>query len=283
MLKSRLKGDKKLIALTPDMIDPSPYQPRKEFDYYELLELSKSIKENGMIQPVTVRKKNDRYELISGERRLRAAAIAGLKTVPAIVVSATDRECSLMCLIENIQRTDLNFFEEAKGLKKLMDDFDLSGLEVAERIGMAQSTLSNKLRLLRLSSEQQERIVFTGLSERHARALLKLEEEDRDEVLNKIIAEQLSVKETEDYIAAFYEEPEKPSCRPPLRRGHIGDLRIFSNSLSKMLGTIRKSGVDATSRKKETEDYIEYTITIPKGRKKEDRFKIIESSQMTFL
>lgn len=283
MLKSRLKGDKKLIALTPDKIDPSPYQPRKEFDYYELLELSKSIKENGMIQPVTVRKKNDRYELISGERRLRAAAIAGLKTVPAIVVSATDRECSLMCLIENIQRTDLNFFEEAKGLKKLMDDFDLSGLEVAERIGMAQSTLSNKLRLLRLSSEQQERIVFTGLSERHARALLKLEEEDRDEVLNKIIAEQLSVKETEDYIAAFYEEPEKPSSRPPLRRGHIGDLRIFSNSLSKMLGTIRKSGVDATSRKKETEDYIEYTITIPKGRKKEDRFKIIESSQMTFL
>ena len=283
MLKSRFKGDKKLIALTPDKIDPSPYQPRKEFDYYELLELSKSIKENGMIQPVTVRKKNDRYELISGERRLRAAAIAGLKTVPAIVVSATDRECSLMCLIENIQRTDLNFFEEAKGLKKLMDDFDLSGLEVAERIGMAQSTLSNKLRLLRLSSEQQERIVFTGLSERHARALLKLEEEDRDEVLNKIIAEQLSVKETEDYIAAFYEEPEKPSCRPPLRRGHIGDLRIFSNSLSKMLGTIRKSGVDATSRKKETEDYIEYTITIPKGRKKEDIFKIIESSQMTFL
>lgn len=283
MLKSRLKGDKKLIALTPDKIDPSPYQPRKEFDYYELLELSKSIKENGMIQPVTVRKKNDRYELISGERRLRAAAIAGLKTVPAIVVSATDRECSLMCLIENIQRTDLNFFEEAKGLKKLMDDFDLSGLEVAERIGMAQSTLSNKLRLLRLSSEQQERIVFTGLSERHARALLKLEEEDRDEVLNKIIAEQLSVKESEDYIAAFYEEPEKPSCIQPLRRGHIGDLRIFSNSLSKMLGTIRKSGVDATSRKKETEDYIEYTITIPKGRKKEDRFKIIESSQMTFL
>ena len=283
MLKSRLKGDKKLIALTPDKIDPSPYQPRKEFDYYELLELSKSIKENGMIQPVTVRKKNDRYELISGERRLRAAAIAGLKTVPAIVVSATDRECSLMCLIENIQRTDLNFFEEAKGLKKLMDDFDLSGLEVAERIGMAQSTLSNKLRLLRLSSEQQERIVFTGLSERHARALLKLEEEDRDEVLNKIIAEQLSVKESEDYIATFYEEPEKPSSRQPLRRGHIGDLRIFSNSLSKMLGTIRKSGVDATSRKKETEDYIEYTITIPKGRKKEDRFKIIESSQMTFL
>ena len=142
MLKSRFKGDKKLIALTPDKIDPSPYQPRKEFDYYELLELSKSIKENGMIQPVTVRKKNDRYELISGERRLRAAAIAGLKTVPAIVVSATDRECSLMCLIENIQRTDLNFFEEAKSLKKLMDDFDLSGLEVAERIGMAQSTLS---------------------------------------------------------------------------------------------------------------------------------------------
>lgn len=283
MLNGRNKGDKKLITLTPEKIVPSPYQPRKEFDYYELLELSKSIKENGMIQPVTVRKMNDKYELISGERRLRAAAIAGLKTVPAIVVSASDRECSLMCLIENIQRTDLNFFEEAKGLKKLMEDFDLSALEVAERIGMAQSTLSNKLRLLRLGAEQQERIIFTGLTERHARALLKIGEEDRDEVLNKIIAEQLSVKESEDYIASFYEEPQKPSARPPLRRGHIGDLRIFSNSLSKMLGTIRKSGVEATSRKKETDEYIEYTITIPKGRKDKDRFKVIESSQMTFL
>ncbi len=283
MLNSRFKADKKLMTLTLEKIVPSPYQPRKEFDYYELLELSKSIKENGIIQPVTVRKRDDKYELISGERRLRAATIAGLKSVPAIVVSATDRECSLMCLIENIQRADLNFFEEAKGLKKLMDDFDLSALEVAERIGMAQSTLSNKLRLLRLSSEQQERIVFTGLSERHARALLKLDIDDRDEVLNKIIAEQLSVKESEDYIASFYDEPQKPMERPPLRRGHIGDLRIFSNSLSKMLGTIRKSGVEATSRKKETDEYIEYTITIPKGRKKEERFKIIESSQMTFL
>lgn len=283
MLNSRFKADKKLMTLTLEKIVPSPYQPRKEFDYYELLELSKSIKENGIIQPVTVRKRDDKYELISGERRLRSATIAGLKSVPAIVVSATDRECSLMCLIENIQRANLNFFEEAKGLKKLMDDFDLSALEVAERIGMAQSTLSNKLRLLRLSSEQQERIVFTGLSERHARALLKLDIDDRDEVLNKIIAEQLSVKESEDYIASFYDEPQKPMERPPLRRGHIGDLRIFSNSLSKMLGTIRKSGVEATSRKKETDEYIEYTITIPKGRKKEERFKIIESSQMTFL
>jgi ParB family chromosome partitioning protein len=257
------RDERKLIKLPIDKILPSPYQPRREFDYYELLELASSIQKNGLIQPITVRRQGENYELISGERRLRACGFSGMKMVPCILVNASDRECSLMCLIENIQRTDLNFFEEAEGIKRLMDDFALSGQEVAEKLGMAQSTLSNKMRLLRLSAEQKKKIMSAGLTERHARALLRLAEEKRDDMLNRIIAEQLTVTDTEKAVT----ESLLPQFedKHPIRRGNIGDLRIFSNSISRIIGTMRRSGVDAKSQRNETEDYIKYTITIPKN------------------
>ena len=241
------RDDRKLVKISPEKIVPSPYQPRREFDYYELLQLAESIRKNGLIQPVTVRKRNERYELISGERRLRASLFAGLKEIPCIVVRASDRECSLMCLIENIQRTDLNFFEEAEGIRRLMDDFSLSQQEVAEKLGMAQSTLSNKTRLLRLGP-----------------ALLRLPAEQRDEMLNRFIAEQMTVSDAEKAVSDALLEPIKAEKRP-IRVGGIGDIRLFSNSLSRMLGTMRRSGVDARSQKNETADYIEYTIIIPKN------------------
>ena len=262
MLLDKRRTDRKLISVVPDRIVPSPFQPRREFDYYELLELASSIQKNGLIQPITVRKKGENFELISGERRLRACIFAGLKTIPCIVVTASDRECSLMCLIENIQRCDLNFFEEADGIKRLMDDFALTQQEVAEKLGIAQSTLSNKLRLLRLSPEQRRKISSAGLTERHARAILRLCEEDRDEALNKIIAEQLNVSETENLVNNMLLP--KDFEKPTVRRVKIGDLRIYFNSISKIVDTIRSSGVDAYSKKSETEDFIEYTITIPK-------------------
>ncbi len=267
MLLDRKRHDRKLISVPPDKIVPSPFQPRREFDYYELLELSSSIQRNGLIQPMTVRKVGDRYELISGERRLRASIMAGLKTVPCIVVKAGDRECSLMCLIENIQRTDLNFFEEADGIKRLMDEFSLSQQEVAEKLAMAQSTLSNKLRLLKLTPEQRNRITAGNLCERHARAIIRLPEERRDEVINRCLAEQLSVSDTEVLVNNIL-APLQPT-KKPAAKGGIGDIRIFTNSITKMIGTMRKSGVDATSRKNETEEFIEYTITIPKRPKRE--------------
>ncbi|MBO5913300.1 MAG: ParB/RepB/Spo0J family partition protein [Clostridia bacterium] len=267
MLLDRKRHDRKLISLSPDKIVPSPFQPRREFDYYELLELSSSIQRNGLIQPMTVRKVGDRYELISGERRLRASVMAGLKTVPCVVVKAGDRECSLMCLIENIQRTDLNFFEEAEGIRKLMDEFSLSQAETAEKLAMAQSTLSNKLRLLKLTCDQRNRITAGKLSERHARAIIRLPEEKRDEVINRCLAQQLSVNDTEELVSEMLMPPEL-SKRPSFK-GTVGDLRIFTNSITKMIGTMRKSGVDATSRKNETEEFIEYTITIPKRPKRE--------------
>lgn len=268
MLLDRKRHDRKLISLSPDKIVPSPFQPRREFDYYELLELSSSIQRNGLIQPMTVRKQGDRYELISGERRLRASVMAGLKTVPCIVVKAGDRECSLMCLIENIQRTDLNFFEEADGIKRLMDEFSLSQAETAEKLAMAQSTLSNKLRLLKLTPAQRNRITAGKLTERHARAIIRLPEENRDEVINRCVAEQLSVSDAEGLVNTMLAPKEQQ--KHPNTKGCIGDIRIFTNSITKMIGTMRKSGVDATSKKSETDEFIEYTITIPKRPKREN-------------
>jgi ParB family chromosome partitioning protein len=229
-----------------------------------LLELSASIQQNGLIQPITVRRVGDHYELVSGERRLKACVFAGLKTVPCILINASDRESSLMCLIENIQRTDLNFFEEADGIKKLMSDFSLSQQEVSAKLGVAQSTLSNKLRLLKLTREQREKILSAKLKERHARAIIRLPENLRDEALNRIIAEQLSLSETEELIEKML-QPHGESVKP-LRLGKIGDIRIFSNSISRIIGTMRRSGLDAKSRKNETDSYIEYTIIIPKER-----------------
>ena len=255
---------RKLISPPPESICPSPFQPRREFDYYELLELAASIQQNGLIQPITVRRVGERYELISGERRLKASVFAGLKTVPCILINASDRESSLMCLIENIQRTDLNFFEEADGIKKLMSDFSLSQQEVSVKLGIAQSTLSNKLRLLKLTREQRDKILSAKLKERHARALIRLPEGLRDEALNRIIAEQLSLSETEDLIEKML-RPQTEGARP-LRLGKVGDIRIFSNSISRIIGTMRRSGLDAKSRKNETDSYIEYTIIIPKER-----------------
>ncbi len=273
MLLDRKRQDRKLISIPPDKISPSPFQSRREFDYYEILELASSIQRNGLIQPITVRKVNERYELISGERRLRASVFAGLKTVPCIVVTATDRESSLMCLLENIQRTDLNFFEEADGIKRLMEDFSLNQQEVAEKLSMAQSTLSNKLRLLKLTREQRERIISAGLNERHARAFIRLPEEKRDEIINQCIAQQLSIKETEDLVNKTLLPAED------LKRNNskcsISDVRIFSNSISRMIGTMRKSGVDAQSRKNETDSYIEYTIIIPKHKRNDNELNVI--------
>lgn len=273
MLLDRMRNDRKLISLSPDKISPSPFQPRREFDYYELLELSSSISKNGLIQPLTVRKIGDRYELISGERRLRASVFAGLKTVPCILVNAGDRECSLMCLIENIQRTDLNFFEEADGIKRLMDEFSLSQAEVSEKIGMAQSTLSNKLRLLKLNEAQRKTIISAKLTERHARALIRIPEDRRDELLNRVVANSMSVSDTEQMVDMVLAE--SVVRKKPLRAYKIGDIRIFSNSLNKMIETMRKSGVNAESRKNETENYIEYTVIIPKQNDKKEKFTIL--------
>ena len=170
----------RVISIHINEIFPNPNQPRTEFNEQELQQLSDSIRVNGLLQPLTVRKNvYQQYELISGERRLRASKLAGLTEIPAIVVDTDERQSAIFALIENIQRADLNFFEEAIAIKNLISEWNITQEEASERLGKAQSTLANKLRLLKLGSEEQQMILQNGLTERHARALLKINDEKK--------------------------------------------------------------------------------------------------------
>jgi ParB family chromosome partitioning protein len=253
------------VALLPiGLIHPSPYQPRRCFDETELQGLAESIKRNGLLQPVAVRRRIDgTYELFSGERRLRASRLAGMSEIPCIIHDIDDRKCAMLGLIENLQRQDLNMFEEAEGIKRLMIDWGMSQCEVAQRVGKSQSTIANKLRLLRLTDEQQYRILAAHLTERHARALIRIESARcRDGVLNEIISRKMTAAEAEDYIYRVLnpQNEQLPNRHMPV----IRDMRIYVNTLAKAVDTIRRSGLDARSAETETDEYIEYTVFIPK-------------------
>lgn len=261
--------DKKLIMLKPSEIKLTGNQPRKSFDEYELKQLSDSIQASGIIQPLAVRKASDgSYQLIAGERRLKAAVMAGLRRVPCILHKTDDETAALYSIIENLQRSNLTVFEEAEGINRLITEYGISQSEAAARLGIAQSTLSNKLRLLKLSDGIKERIISARLTERHARALLRLPEGEREEALDRIIAEGLTLAQTEEYIFSLLnpeKETEDKKREEPVRKAAIGDVRLFSNSLSKLLSTLQNAGIDAHSRKYETDKYIEFKVRIRKN------------------
>ena len=256
------------MSLPLGVIHPSPYQPRTVFDEGELRGLSESIRRNGLLQPLTVRRRADGgYELIAGERRLRAARLAGLTRVPCLERRTDDRRAALLGLIENVQRENLNPFEEAEAIRRLMDEWGVTQLEVAQRLGKAQSTVANKLRLLRLEPDLRRRILAAGLTERHARALLRLEEGARGDALNEMVARQMTAAEAETYVETLAAPPAPAStAAAALRIPLVRDVRIFVNTLSRAVDTIRRSGLDARSAETETEDYIEYTVILPKAR-----------------
>ena len=260
-------ADKKLLMLKPDAIKPSRNQPRKYFDDYELKTLAESFRVSGLIQPLTVRKNDEgEYELVAGERRLRAAKLAGLRRVPCILHKTDDTTAAIYSVIENLQRCDLSFFEEAYAIERLITDLGLSQSEVASRLGVAQSTLSNKLRILKLDGELKARIASAGLTERHARALLRLPDDKKSDTLDKIIAEGLNLKQTEELIESILSpKPQPQEAVMPVRKAMIGDVRLFANSLSKLLNTMQNAGIDAHSKKYETEKYIEYKVRINKN------------------
>lgn len=248
-------------------IRPNKAQPRKVFSEDELSALSRSISENGILQPLTVRKvSSTEYELIAGERRLRAAVMAGLRKVPCIVVKCSDRESAVYALLENLQRADLGIFEEARGIAKLIRRYGLTQEQAAIKLGKTQSTIANKLRLLRLSEEEQEWMEKAGLSERHARALIRIENETvRREVLSRIITENLNVKQSERLVGIYLNSTPKPSRVKGNSKAVIKDIRIFLNTINRAIDTMRLSGINAQSNKTDTEDFIEYTIRIPKS------------------
>lgn len=273
-------ADKKLLMLKPDDIVTNPNQPRRQFDTYELQSLADSISANGIIQPLTVRKgENGKFLLIAGERRLRAAKIAGLRRIPCVLHRTNDLTASLYAITENLQRCDLNCFEEALAIQSLINDFRLTQAEVAIRLGMANSTVSNKLRLLKLSPQIQERILSANLTERHARALLRLSPEQRENALDKIIADGLNLTQSESLIEEIInptalEEKNLEILQKPVRKSAIGDIKLFSNSLSKLLCTMQNAGIAANSKKRETENYVEYKVRIFKNSPQATQLKI---------
>ncbi len=255
--------DRKLIEIKVSDILPSPSQPRRHFDPYELEKLAESIKTSGIIQPLLVRpEEGGVYELIAGERRLRAAKLVGLKKVPCIIKRTDGLSAAYITIIENLQRTDLSVFEEAEGINRLLTVYGLTRSEVAEKLGIAESTLSNKLRLLRLDMNIRRRLEAARLTERHGRALLRLPEEARGSALDHIIAEQLTLTETEKYVDELINP--KPKSVEPIRKGAVSDVRLFANSLAKIVNTMRQTGYNAVTEQKETDNFIEYRILIPK-------------------
>lgn len=264
-----IRPDNKVLMVPTIQIRPNRTQPRRNFDEEELKSLSLSITENGILQPLVVRRINStEFELIAGERRLRAAIMAGLNKVPCVVHKCTDKESALLALIENLQRTDLSMFEEARGIARLIRKYGLTQEQAAIKLGKKQSTIANKLRLLRLTFEEQEWILTANLSERHARALLRINNSNlRREVLSRVITENMNVLETEAFVTDVLMKksaPQPSEEKKPTKKAAVKDVRIFVNTINKAVDTMRLSGINAISRRSETDDYIEYTVKIPK-------------------
>lgn len=262
MKSPKVKPAGQVVLIPQEAILPNPNQPRQRFDYDELEGLAQSIRQNGILQPITVRPAADgRFELIAGERRLRAARLVGVTKIPAIVVDIDEKKSAVFSLLENLQRQDLDFFEEAEAIDRLLTDYGMSQEEVGKKLGRAQSTLSNKLRLLRLPEEMRYQISRAGLSERHARALLTLDNDTlRARALGIIIDRRLTVSESERLIEQMRSKNDRSRCS---YRG-IRDVRVFINTLNHAVDAIRRAGVDADAAKSETPEYIEYVVRIPK-------------------
>ncbi len=265
MLKtaSKNKASCQIQLISHDTIKPNPHQPRIRFDYNELEGLACSIRSNGLLQPINVRTLSDgSFELISGERRLRAARMIGMTKIPCVVMNVSDEQSALFAIIENVQRQNLDFFEEAVALERLMIDHGLSQEEIAKKLGKSPSTLSNKLRLLRLPEELRDKISYAGLTERHARALLSLPDNiTRSRVLDIVIERHLTVAETEHLVKDVHRRRKEP------KKQHVKvykDMRIFLNTLNHAVDTIRKAGIEADTAKSETDEYFEYVIRISK-------------------
>lgn len=262
-----LNENKSVINIPIEEISPNPYQPRKNFNKLALEELSDSIKSYGVLQPVNVRKVGERgYELIAGERRLRAAKIAGLKEIPAIVIEVVEHDSAVIALIENLQREDLNFLDEAEGYFNLINDHGMTQEELAKKVGKNQSTIANKMRLLRLPKSVKDAILENNLTERHARALLKLpDEKTQKKVLKNIINKSLNVKKTEEMIDRFIDEiaVDKENAVERRIKGKM-QYNIYVNSIKNVYREILKTGFKMQYAQEDKGEYIEITMRVPK-------------------
>lgn len=260
-----------ILSLRLEDIAPNPVQPRKHFDETELQELSESIGRYGILNPLTVRLRCGRYELVAGERRLRAAKLAGLQEVPCILVDVNLEEAGLLALVENLQRKDLDFLEEAEGLRKLIRMFALSQEEAARRIGKSQSAVANKLRLLKLPEDVLDSLRQNGLSERHGRALLRLPDgESQRAALSVMLEKGMNVSAAEHYVDELLTDRPAPPAEKlrPKRTFVMKDLRVFLNTLSHSVELMKQGGIGAQMQREEREDATVIIISIPKQTEK---------------
>lgn len=256
----------RVTMLSPDVISPNPDQPRRYFDPDGLRELAESIRVHGILQPLSVRRKGGgRYELIAGERRLRAAILCGLEQVPCLVLEVSRESSCLLSLIENLQRRDLDFWEEAKALERLISVYGLSQEEAAAKVGKSPSAVANKLRLLRLPQEALALLRKHGFTERHARALLRLPDPQAQRTgAELVVKEGWTVARTEQYVEeVLRSQVQRKKARPPLL---IRDVRFFLNSLDHSLTVMRSAGVAAQCHRQEEGEDLLLTIRIPKAR-----------------
>lgn len=256
----------KVVKVPIDTIFPNPYQPRKNFDDAALEDLSASIAQYGVLQPLLVSPAEDgRYMLIAGERRLRASKMAKLTEVPVIISEYTSQQIAEIALIENLQREDLHYLEEAEGYEKLMNQFHITQEAMAARVGKKQSTIANKLRLLRLSAPVRKVLMDAELSERHARALLKLpDDEKRLEVLETIVAKNLSVRQTEEYINKLLDGKSEEKRK---RMVIVNDVRIYLNSIKQVVDAVKTVGIPVAMEQTLEGDEVIISVRIKNQKK----------------
>lgn len=261
------EGEEKfhVVEVPIEAIYANPEQPRKIFKPEELEELSDSIREYGVLQPIILKAVDEgKYILIAGERRYRAACLAGLTKMPAIIKNLEEEEAALIALVENVQRENLNYIEEARAYKRLMDDFNLTQGEIAKRVGKQQSTISNKIRILSLPPEIQEVLTENRLTERHARALLKLDdEEERKKVIERVIKHNLNVKQTEKLIEDLLANQEEQ--RRKRNKINYISYKIYVNTIRKAFSQIKEMEENAKFSQEDKGEFLELKITIPKN------------------
>lgn len=267
-------GSGRIHMLPTDSIYPSPNQPRKSFDDSSLIKLADSIRKYGILHPITVRSmecsnsEKQCYEIIMGERRFRAALLLKLETVPCIIIRSDSRRCAEIAIVENIQREDLNFFDQATAIASLIDIYHLTQEQVANRLSVSQSFIANKLRLLRFSESERDKILTYSLSERHARALLRIDSsEKRMRAIEYIHKSSLNVTTTESYINRLLTEPDGQCHAPGSKRLILKDIRVFYNTIDKAVSIVKQAGIEIVSERVDGEDgSATLTIRIPRTR-----------------
>lgn len=257
-----------VFQIPVEFISPNPNQPRYRFDDAMLIELAESIRLYGIMQPISVRLlETNQYELVAGERRLRAAKLLEMTTIPALIVNVTEKDSAILALIENLQRENLNFIEEAKGFAQLITNYGLKQQELANQLGKSQSTIANKLRLLNLSENVQNQLLNADLTERHGRVLLKLEnEDDQLKLVERMINDKLNVSQSEKLVNKILVEQSLNNeniSEKVVVKGYLKDIRLFTNTIKQAVEMVKHTGIDINYQIKQTEEAYEISIRIP--------------------